>query len=219
MFLPYGCPSAGKCKITTITRKYCPKCRFDKCLAVGMKRDSNNSETQTMITTITPLYKEIIGSNGLNELEIQRITELSVASDVYNYPLAKYIIEIRDENELFRIIKVKSEHFIRDTIKFTKGLLSFANTCPDDQYVLFKSGAFEVIYMQYLDTYDRDREIFHIHLDKEHSLLITLQSYKETDFNYYNMFKRFLDSIIPELHSDPIIMNLLLHSSAQIDPI
>ncbi|CAG2102586.1 unnamed protein product [Medioppia subpectinata] len=141
---------------------------------------------------------------------IQRITELSVASDVYNYPLAEHIIEIRDETELFRIIKAKSEHFIRDTIKFTKSLLSFANTCPDDQYVLFKSGVFEVIYMQYLDNYDKDRELFHIHLDNEHSMLITLQSYKETDFNYYNSFKRFLDAMIPELHSDPVIMNLNL---------
>ncbi|CAG2165392.1 unnamed protein product, partial [Oppiella nova] len=36
---PLICPSNGKCIINSLTRKICQKCRLEKCLTVGMKKE------------------------------------------------------------------------------------------------------------------------------------------------------------------------------------
>lgn len=38
------CPFKGSCEITSLTRRFCQKCRLDKCLQVGMKRELIMSE-------------------------------------------------------------------------------------------------------------------------------------------------------------------------------
>lgn len=35
----YKCPFNNQCEITTITRRFCQKCRLDKCIAIGMCKD------------------------------------------------------------------------------------------------------------------------------------------------------------------------------------
>ncbi|CAG2180235.1 unnamed protein product, partial [Oppiella nova] len=36
------CHFNGNCKIDIITRKFCSKCRLDKCLAIGMRKVFKN---------------------------------------------------------------------------------------------------------------------------------------------------------------------------------
>lgn len=38
------CPFNNQCEITTITRRFCQKCRLDKCIAIGMCKDLIMSE-------------------------------------------------------------------------------------------------------------------------------------------------------------------------------
>ncbi|KAL1494766.1 hypothetical protein ABEB36_010312 [Hypothenemus hampei] len=40
----FRCPFTNDCKITTITRRFCQKCRLDKCFAIGMCKDLIMSE-------------------------------------------------------------------------------------------------------------------------------------------------------------------------------
>lgn len=40
----FTCPFNNQCEITTITRRFCQKCRLDKCIAVGMCKDLIMSE-------------------------------------------------------------------------------------------------------------------------------------------------------------------------------
>ncbi|KAK2706189.1 nuclear hormone receptor HR96-like [Artemia franciscana] len=35
----FKCPFSNKCEITKVTRRFCQKCRMEKCLAVGMKKE------------------------------------------------------------------------------------------------------------------------------------------------------------------------------------
>lgn len=35
----FKCPFTNQCNITTVTRRFCQKCRLDKCFAIGMCRD------------------------------------------------------------------------------------------------------------------------------------------------------------------------------------
>lgn len=41
-----ACPFAGQCKISVITRRFCQKCRLDKCFSVGMKKEHIMSEEE-----------------------------------------------------------------------------------------------------------------------------------------------------------------------------
>lgn len=40
----FKCPFNNQCEITTITRRFCQKCRLDKCIAIGMCKDLIMSE-------------------------------------------------------------------------------------------------------------------------------------------------------------------------------
>lgn len=40
----FKCPFNNQCEITTITRRFCQKCRLDKCFAIGMCKDLIMSE-------------------------------------------------------------------------------------------------------------------------------------------------------------------------------
>jgi hypothetical protein len=40
----FKCPFNDQCEITTITRRFCQKCRLDKCFAIGMCKDLIMSE-------------------------------------------------------------------------------------------------------------------------------------------------------------------------------
>ncbi|CAG2169271.1 unnamed protein product [Oppiella nova] len=42
----FKCPFEGKCDLNLITRKFCQKCRLNKCLEVGMKKDLILSERE-----------------------------------------------------------------------------------------------------------------------------------------------------------------------------
>lgn len=35
----FKCPFEGRCDINTVTRRFCQRCRLDKCFAIGMKKD------------------------------------------------------------------------------------------------------------------------------------------------------------------------------------
>lgn len=40
----FTCPFSESCEITVITRRFCQKCRLDKCFAIGMKKEYIMSE-------------------------------------------------------------------------------------------------------------------------------------------------------------------------------
>lgn len=40
----FRCPFTNDCKITTVTRRFCQKCRLDKCFSIGMCKDLIMSE-------------------------------------------------------------------------------------------------------------------------------------------------------------------------------
>ncbi|CAG2164885.1 unnamed protein product [Oppiella nova] len=211
MVRPLGCPSDGKCRITRITRKYCPKCRLEKCLEIGMRQKynrrkqladnnavnmneiiesdynlTNTTESETLLLQswnriIIPVFNEMTDYSTLNELENNRISELTTATNIFNYPLN-------------RVAKARLEYLIRDTIKFSKSLVSFANTCPEDQLSLIKHGCTEMLSMRFLAYYNVDKEMYYVNLDNKTTLRVKLD--------------QFLAEISAELNSDPIVMDL-----------
>ncbi|XP_070154974.1 nuclear hormone receptor HR96 isoform X1 [Polyergus mexicanus] len=45
----FRCPFTENCKITPVTRRFCQKCRLDKCLRIGMRKDYIMSEEDKVL--------------------------------------------------------------------------------------------------------------------------------------------------------------------------
>ncbi|CAG2104241.1 unnamed protein product [Medioppia subpectinata] len=175
------CASNGLCEITAQTRKLCQKCRLQKCLAIGMRNDKELSEQIDEINScltgeteatkqirqksaamaIVPIVKPIVDYCGINQLESSRMTELSDACLVFNYPsLSDNRVTTTDLLELMIITNRMTEVLIQDVITFTKRLRGFQKFCADDQLALLKHGFLDIIYLQGFTCYDPERQEF-----------------------------------------------------------
>lgn len=45
----FKCPFNEQCEITTVTRRFCQKCRLEKCFAIGMKKDHIMSDEEKIV--------------------------------------------------------------------------------------------------------------------------------------------------------------------------
>lgn len=45
----FKCPFNEQCEITTVTRRFCQKCRLEKCFAIGMKKDHIMSDEEKFV--------------------------------------------------------------------------------------------------------------------------------------------------------------------------
>lgn len=45
----FTCPFQGKCEVTIVTRRFCQKCRLEKCFNVGMRKECIMSEEDKIV--------------------------------------------------------------------------------------------------------------------------------------------------------------------------
>lgn len=45
----FKCPFNEQCEITIVTRRFCQKCRLEKCFAIGMKKDHIMSDEEKIV--------------------------------------------------------------------------------------------------------------------------------------------------------------------------
>ncbi|CAG2100618.1 unnamed protein product, partial [Medioppia subpectinata] len=140
--------------------------------------------------SIIYISNELTDYNGLKQLEINRISELMMASDVLNYPLISNGLTYKMENleELIKKFSYMNEKLITDIISFTKGLMGFNNMCADDRLALVKYNTKDIISICTLRHYDRETECFVTPIGNEYSLQKFLSEWD---------------------YKDPIIINLL----------
>ncbi|CAG2101262.1 unnamed protein product [Medioppia subpectinata] len=62
---PLICASNGKCDINVMTRRYCYKCRLEKCFAVGMKTELIRKMNEQFIRQIIQFTKSLNGFNNI----------------------------------------------------------------------------------------------------------------------------------------------------------
>ncbi|CAG2100223.1 unnamed protein product [Medioppia subpectinata] len=120
---------------------------FDKQITqlqnnVLAKSDSviGHNDYKTHNISIIPIFKSLTDYNGLNELEMCRISELKAAFNVFDYPLPKCLVQITSLEELLRKSVNKNELFVKDVTRFLKRLHSYKSLCPEDQLALLKHG-------------------------------------------------------------------------------
>ncbi|CAG2170720.1 unnamed protein product [Oppiella nova] len=84
------CHFDNNCKLDEITRRFCSKCRLDKCLAVGMRRDWILNEEEREMKRLRILENKNKKDNSFNsndeslESLIHSSQETSLGNDISN---------------------------------------------------------------------------------------------------------------------------------------
>ncbi|CAG2100789.1 unnamed protein product [Medioppia subpectinata] len=81
------CHFDNKCKIDVITRKFCSKCRLDKCLAIGMRRETLRIENHisSASTSDSDLLCEILDNNFTIDALNEQIVDIETSIDVNQF--------------------------------------------------------------------------------------------------------------------------------------
>lgn len=86
----FKCPFSNQCRITTVTRRFCQKCRLDKCFAIGMCKDLIMSEEDKVLKRQkieeNRAKKRNIGTSkgGLKKIKRESMEGDSQESELYN---------------------------------------------------------------------------------------------------------------------------------------
>ncbi|CAG2163906.1 unnamed protein product [Oppiella nova] len=70
----FVCPSGGRCKITPVTRKYCQKCRIERCFSIGMKKE--------YLKTYETIDRDVVVVDNETNEDVIQISDNSVDSSL-----------------------------------------------------------------------------------------------------------------------------------------
>ena len=154
---------------------------FENCFTDGDLSSEEFMEIENFISNTSEVFKEIDGQNSrhvavipvvrpivsynkeLNEIEMNRIKELSRAQNSFQYlfsPLSKKVIEYNSIKECYQDTYAvsKMDDIVRQFVKFCKRLSPFQDICEGDQLALIKNSIFEVLTIQNMFLYNYDGE-------------------------------------------------------------
>ncbi|CAG2114441.1 unnamed protein product [Medioppia subpectinata] len=145
-----------------------------------LKINENNKNT-----SIVPMFREITDYNGLNELENNRISELTSAA--------------------------VQESLIMDMVNFTKSLSGFNTICIEDRVALLKYGSNELLSLLGFKFYDKLTDNFYFPLDDESCIQISMDVLQSTHTKNGQLMKSTMLKLLSEWnYDDCITMNLLM---------
>ncbi|CAG2106062.1 unnamed protein product [Medioppia subpectinata] len=156
-----------------------------------------------------PVFESLVDYNGINQLQLKRISELLGASKVFTYPSSKTIMEIPDMYEIFRFAMLRMECHINEITTFTKQLDGFATICSEDQFTLLKTGCFEVLMFRFVLDFTPERREKLLWVNNEYSVRVCKQLPEFTKWAGYEWYKRFLHNVDPVWKNDPLTALLL----------
>ncbi|CAG2162218.1 unnamed protein product [Oppiella nova] len=122
----HECLFDNNCKVDVITRRFCTKCRLDKCLAIGMRRECILNE---------------------EELLLKRLRFFCPPMGATNKNLDNML-------EFYQCFTTKFDTGIRILTKAAKRLSAFRDVCETDQISLLKSGCFGVMFLRSIMFFD-----------------------------------------------------------------
>ncbi|XP_054169193.1 nuclear hormone receptor HR96-like [Oppia nitens] len=185
---------------------------LDQNRSVNHKLLDYNIVNKMMANKITPIYTSIVDYQGFNELEANRLSELTNALNILNYPilLSNNVIKLKSVEQMFKYSKNKFEEFIIDMIRFTKKLNGFQNTCPDDQWALVKYGGMDFFGIRNTRFFDKETGNFVLTLDEENTIIFDIDLFQLKQFlDYPKLFKQVLNKLLIESSHDQFVMDLL----------
>jgi len=94
--------------------------------------------------SVVPLFRQIIDYNSFNDLETNRLSELSSAIMTLYYKTNDNLIELTKLSEIYELKLNAFERDINIFIQFAKQLNCFNDLCENDKLCLIKYGYYEV---------------------------------------------------------------------------
>lgn len=173
--IEYRCLRDGKCLVIRLNRNRCQHCRFKKCIAVGMSRDSvryGRVPKRCREKTEPPLVLSPSGAHGTEEGQLAALEMVGAVSEAYRahslyvHDVTSRIVGKRVEMDTddsdgtttttSDARKLKLWHTfaelltpsIQSTVEIAKRVPGFLELNQEDQLVLIKSGFFEMWLIQ-----------------------------------------------------------------------
>lgn len=86
----FSCPFSNACEITIITRRFCQKCRLEKCFKIGMKKEYIMSEEDKEI-------KRLKIEHNRNKRKLKTGTEKASSDDETEQSMTKRSVRVKEE--------------------------------------------------------------------------------------------------------------------------
>ncbi|XP_077965879.1 uncharacterized protein LOC120336177 [Styela clava] len=170
----YQCKAQGDCQMDLYMRRKCQKCRFDKCKLVGMREECVLSEEKKKtkkecdstinpnrhlsssddqaIPTLTPQQRNLVELLKANERRFQWPTTEDM----------KKVTVWVDDDDTIHSRALRFAHFtelcilmVQLVVEFTKQLPGFLTVLREDQIVLLKACAIEVLLLRAAKQYNK----------------------------------------------------------------
>lgn len=101
----FACPFSGTCEITIVTRRFCQRCRLEKCFQIGMQKEYIMSEEDKLMKR-KKIEQNRAKKKLKNEIETKTTTktikkeiDLTTNSDQWNYDHEKYYDEVYSHSD------------------------------------------------------------------------------------------------------------------------
>lgn len=210
----YKCQKNGKCLITKLTRKSCKRCRFDKCIEIGMRMDLISKTGK--LNHILPNTENFKANNsiisGFEPYELMMIQEVQSGMSVFGDENSLETIGNAEEDQLLQVVNL-SAIYIRKVINFCKNVSAFTRLNQDDQIIVLKSfyPHISAVYAAHIYCVERDGFKIMANESNDKTLFVKMDFYKEfRDKNSIPTFRRFAHSLRTEIGNDILIRDLII---------
>ncbi|XP_054157165.1 nuclear hormone receptor HR96-like [Oppia nitens] len=199
---------------------------FTKWLDNNNNNNSQNRETVSekldqiekrsqILNSVFIIPEPMVDYEGLNQLQIKRISELLIATSVYRHPVSKNIVRLNSKQDIMRLSQQRIEESIREIVFYVKRVQPYRQLCADDQWQLVKHGSLDQMIIKMIYYFDSDVNNFIFYIDNNTSLMvITDVTYWSTtghriDNQLAKLFTKLITNMLIQCRSDPIIIALL----------
>jgi len=134
--LTYACREDKQCLIDKRQRNRCQYCRYNKCMAMGMKREAVQEERQRSRGDKNGGDEEVESSSlGPGDMPVDRILEAERICDKYEREQI-----ISDGDDIQAKFKFAAEKQLTSLVEWAKQIPHFTELCLDDQVALLRGG-------------------------------------------------------------------------------
>jgi len=141
--LSYACREDKNCPIDKRHRNRCQFCRYNKCVAVGMKRDAVQEERQRSKSDKSTGGDDD-GENiniGHGDMPAERILEAERVSDKFELDQ----LAVGAETDIQTKFKFAGEKQLTSLVEWAKHIPHFTELCIEDQVALLRGGWNELL--------------------------------------------------------------------------
>nr|CAB3265841.1 RXR Retinoic acid receptor [Phallusia mammillata] len=134
--LTYTCRDDKDCVIDKRQRNRCQYCRYQKCQAMGMKKEAVQEERQK-----NKEQDEMGEVNPADEMPVEKILQAELASD----PKPEDIISLQEPMDSDASVCKAADHQLFTLVEWAKKVPHFSSLILDDQVTLLRAGWNELL--------------------------------------------------------------------------